>query len=317
MLDGVSYDDVGMRLRGSMTYQPITGKAAFKIDINKYVDQDYRGIEAFNILNMYWEASLSREYLGYKIFREFGVPSARNAYTEVWVNGEYYGYYMLSELYDDVFMDDWYGEQDGFMLWEPQSGDFSSNNAGWDCEEGPCDATVPNHIGQILARRTYTDADIAEMEQYLDLDNALKEIAIELAIGQWDGYCSPHNYRVAYNPATQLVQLIPSSLDLTFDNMYSYGWNLYSCNGKILSFCLNNAGCAQRYDDILLELADYIEDSDLLDTQTQLHDQAYPYMLADEPRDQYSLSQFESNSDQVREILQTLPDDIRDAVAAH
>ena len=315
-LDGVNFDPVNMRLRGSMTYVPISGKASFKVDLNDFFDTDYRGVEAFNILNMYWEASLAREYIGYHIFREMGVPACRNAYTELWVNDEYYGLYLLSELYDDVFLDSFYGDQDGFMLWEPESGDFTTSAGSWDCEEEPCDASKVTPIAEILERHTSTDADIAEMEVYLDLENALWEIAIEGAIDQWDGYCAVHNYRVAYNPATELVQLIPSSLDLTFGAYSGYTMDLYTCSGKLLSFCLNNTACAERYETILLDLADYLENGEIDVLQDTLFALSEPYMAADEPRDQYTYTTYVSHHDTLRGILADLPANIRAAVAA-
>lgn len=307
-------DPVGLRLRGSMTYQPISGKAAFKVDLNRYEDFRFGGQEKWNLLNMYYEPSYIREYLGYHIFREAGVPAIRNAYAWVDLNGTDYGLYMLSQAYDDTFLREWYGNADGY-LWEPNSGDFTSGGSGWDCEEGECDTSVITPIRNLLASSA-TDANVADLENYMDLDSVLREIAIELAIGQWDGYCSPHNYRVYYNPDDGLVTVLPSSLDLTFDNYGDYGDDLFSCGGRVLGWCLSNDTCEERYYTILEELADMIEANDhyapLIDELELLIDDAA--QLDATTRAQYDYARHQTDVQYVRDYLLALPDYLRTQV---
>lgn len=311
-LNGVVFDPVGIRLRGSMTFQPLTGKPAFKIDMNRYADTNYCGeIKKFNVINMYYDASLVREYMAYYIFRQMGVASARNAYQLTYVNGDYIGVEMLSEAYDDAFLDNWYGRDntDGYMIWEESS---------LECETGACDNTIINGMLGIL-QDPATDENLALLEERLDLTEALSEIAGELTLGQWDGYCAPHNFRWSYDPITGLIMLIPSSLDLTFDNLgYSYGGNYYQCSGgRLLTWCLQNDTCADRYDTILLSLADRLEggpdDMEIDAVMDQIETLVEPY-AADEPRGQYDYAQWRQQFDYVRTYLDNLPDEIRSQV---
>ena len=315
-------DPVAVRLRGSMTYQPITGKAAFKIDMNRYDQLRFRGRENFNVLNMFYEPALMREYLDYHMFREFGVPAARNAYAwvDLSVDGgtpEDFGLYMLSETYDDTFLRDWYGNSDGY-LWKPGSGDLSASSvSGWDCEEGyPCDNTVIEPISDLLDA-TATDANVEAIEEHLDLDNALRMIAMENAVGQVDGYCAVHNYRVYWNPEDGRATLIPSSLDLSMGNMgYPHG-NYFSCSGRILAWCLSNEDCEERYVAILYEMADAIEDMSLPGLVDEIDALIDPYAEADaDTRAQYSYAQYQSNRDAVRLYVEALPDEIRTSADA-
>ncbi|MDP2315832.1 MAG: CotH kinase family protein [Pseudomonadota bacterium] len=261
-VDGSEIDPIGARIRGSSTLRTIDQKCSFKIDTNRFGDLRFRGLKKFHLINMIWDASHVREYMSYHIMREFGVPSIRNSYAWLDVSGTDKGLYLFSEAYDDTFLESWYGNSDGY-LWEPGSGDFTSAGSGWDCEEGyPCDTSVLEPIASLL-RSTATDANVEAMEQVLDLESALRMIAGEIAVGQWDGYCSPHNYRVYWDPETGLASMQPSSLDLTFDNLgYNYGHEYFSCGGSILSWCLSNETCEERYLDILDELADRIEGED-------------------------------------------------------
>ncbi|MFZ5481793.1 MAG: CotH kinase family protein [Myxococcota bacterium] len=314
-------EDVGVRLAGSMTYQPITSKARFKVDFNRYGDHRFRGLKKINLLNMYYEPSYVCEYLGYYVFESFEVPAPRNAYAWVTVNDGSsdldYGLYLFSETYDDVWLDYWYGNSGGY-LWEPNYGDITSGSGSWDCEEGACDTSVIEPIADLM-RSSATDANVAEIELYLDLEESLREIAVELAIGQWDGYCAVHNYRLYWDPDTELVTIIPSSLDLTFDNYGDYGDDLYSCSGSLLSWCLSNEGCEERYNDILLDLADQWESEswDLLGKIDEIETLIDSYAYDDDAigRAQYSYAQHLSNLDRVRTYVINQPDVIRSAVA--
>ena len=314
-LNGVEFDPVGFRLRGSMTFQPLTGKPAFKVDMNRYADTNYCGeIKKFNIINMYYDASLVREYMAYYVMRQMGVAASRNAYDLTFVNGDYIGVEMLSEAYDDAFLDNWYGRDntDGYMIWE---------ESGLECETANCDNAIVNEMLNIL-QGSATDENLAQLEERLDLDEALSEIAGELTLGQWDGYCAPHNFRWSYDPITEKIMLLPSSLDLTFDNLgYSYGGNYYQCSGgRLLTWCLQNDTCSERYDTILLNLADNLEgganDMEIDAVMDQIESLVEPY-AADEPRGQYDYAQWRQQFDYVRNYLHTLPDEIRSQVDAH
>jgi hypothetical protein len=323
-MDGSDLDPIGVRLRGSSTLRTINEKCSFKIDTNRYDDLRFRGRKKFNLINMVWDASHVREYVSYYMFREFGVPAAQNAYAWVEMNGSDKGLYLLSEAYDDDFLESWYGNSDGYM-WEPGSGDFSSAGAGWDCEEGsPCDTSVISPIRSLLAGSA-TDSAVADLENYLDLDNVLREIAVEIAVGQWDGYCSPHNYRVYWDPQTGLATILPSSVDLTFDNLgYTYGHDYFSCGGAVLGWCLSNSGCEDRYLDILDELADGIEggneatDLHLMDLLDEIDALITDYQADDTSTglSGFTEAQTQQQFDYVRTYLQDEPSRIREQADA-
>jgi hypothetical protein len=325
-IDGSLVESVGVRLRGSSTLRTIDQKCSFKVDFDRYEDQRFRGAKKIHLINMIWDPAHIREYVSYYMFVEFGVAAVRNAYAWVTVNDSTEkGLYLYSEVYDDEFLEYWYGTSDGY-LWEPGSGDFTSGASYWDCEEGyPCDASVIDPVADLM-RSSATDANVEAMEEVLDLEEALRMIAVEIAVGQWDGYCSPHNYRVFYNAESGLISMMPSSVDLTFDNLgYSYGHNYYSCGGGLLAWCLSNDTCSDRYDDILLELADRIEgdDEDTSFQLTQLLDDI-EVLIDDYAVDDaatglsgYTYVQHQASFAAIRQYLIDEPERIRDQVAAH
>ena len=310
-INGTEFGPVDLRIRGSATRQPFTGKASLKVDLNSYLDIKYRDLEKLTLINMIWDASYVREYVGYALFREAGVPAARTSYAYVSVNDDLMGYYLFTETYDDAFLRLLFGNDDGY-LWEG-SGDFGSYSS-WDCEEGfPCDTSVLRSIYSIIQSGSGTDAEMAELETYVNLDNLMREWILENAIGQWDGYTSPHNFRVYWNPDDGLIYMIPSSIDYTFDNPYSFSENIFYGNGAMMRWCWNATECKDRYKLVALEVADMIDD---MDWDTRL-DELYAHLEdkvgrdQDDPRGNYTKAQFDTSFDYIRTYMAEIPGVIR------
>lgn len=321
-IDGSELEPIGARIRGSSTLRTIDQKCSFKIDTNRYEDLRYRGLKKIHLINMVWDSAHVREYISYHIFREFGVPAIRNSYAWLEMNGSPKGLYLLSEVYDDDFLESWYGNSDGY-LWEPGSGDITAASPAWDCEEGfPCDTSVLDPIADLL-QGSATDANVEALEEVFDLDSALRLIAVEAAVGQWDGYCSPHNYRVYWDPESGRASMQPSSLDLTFNNLgYGFSHEYFSCGGSVLGWCLSNDGCEDRYLDILEDLADAMEGEDertsmrLEETLDEIEVLIAPYQEEDATTGLSGFTYDQSVSDfaSIRALLADEPEIIRSAV---
>jgi len=310
-INGTEFGPVDLRIRGSATRQAFTGKASLKIDLNEHVDIKYRDLEKLMLINMVWDSSYVREYVGYAIFREAGVPAARTSYAFVSVNDDLMGYYLFTETYDDAFLRHWFGNDDGY-LWEA-NGDFSSYSA-WDCEEGyPCDTEVLQSIAGILSGGSGTEDEMADLEQYVNLDNLMREWVIENAIGQWDGYTSPHNFRVYWNPDDGLIYMIPSSIDYTFDNPYSWSENIFYGNGAMMRWCWSATACTERYEAVAIEVADMIEEMDWDSRLDELYAHVEPNAGRDQndPRSNYTRAQFDTAFEYIRTYMQEIPDVIR------
>ncbi len=322
-IDGVLYDPTSLRIRGSSTRTSWDSKPSLKVNLE---GQRYRDLERFTFINMHWDSSYIREYVSYAIFRDVGVPSARATYMNLTANGEVKGYYLFLETYDDRFLRHWYGHDDGY-LWEPGSGDLTKSAIpSWNCTEGqPCDNTVLYPLIEALDASP-SEASFAELEKYVDYDNVLLMLAGENVIGQWDGYNALHNYRIWYDIHTGKIQLIPSSLDLTFDNYYDWAENYYYGSGKLLSFCLDVPSCADRYDAALLQIADSIETADWdgrVDELRAILDDDVGKDQSD-PKSSFTYADYDSDAadsspgiEYVRQYLLDLPGWIRDAVEDH
>ena len=116
---GVTVRNVGIRSRGSATRNGI--KPGLKIDVNHYVsNQEFLGLKAFNLKNMYSDASVVRESVTMKMFARMGIPSPREAHARVYVNNDYAGIYVIVEAVDRTFISRAFGAPEG----EVESGGY-------------------------------------------------------------------------------------------------------------------------------------------------------------------------------------------------
>ncbi|MBM4367236.1 MAG: CotH kinase family protein, partial [Deltaproteobacteria bacterium] len=107
--DGETYSRVGVRLKGSASWQPIDQKPAFRIDFDQFVEgQSFRGHERIGLHNNVWDASAMAETLAYWTWRQADNPAPRTGYADVYVNGELRGLYTLVQPMDGQFVDEWW-----------------------------------------------------------------------------------------------------------------------------------------------------------------------------------------------------------------
>ena len=261
-------DPIGVRLRGSYTYKPLGQKSSFKLDFNRFEDLKYNGLQKLDLYNQMAYNSGVKEYSIYKLAEYMQIPVLRVGFARVSVNSEAYGFYMMAETYDDQWLQYTYGDDEGSMVWEPNYGDINGDFSYWDCEVGPCDTSVLTDMKTLL-QSAASDANVAAMEQHMNIDNVLMMMAIELASGDWDGYCASHNFRVVWDAQTEKVDLTLSSMDLTLSGPTP---TMGSCRGSVYTWCAQNTGCNQRWKDTLNNLADGVDEMRMVEHLEEVRD---------------------------------------------
>ena len=313
---GVFYPNVAVHLKGAWgSRRSLDNKAALKVNLNAYEDIHLRTLESVTLNNMVQDCSYMHEYLAYTLFRAMGVPAPRVAWTHLYVNDEYFGLYLWLESVDDVFLDRWYGEHGGNLYEAAYTEDFyDSQIPGFELEEGgdPDDYSDLYAIDTVLDG-VATDDAVAELEALFDLDEFLANMAVEALILHWDGYTTANNYRVYDDPHTGRFQIIPWGTDQTFVDFWYEPWDSSS---RLFTWCLSNAGCAQRYDDWLLVGADTMDALELDD----MMDEVWALIETDaasDPRREHSDADTASEIAQTRATISNWPSTVRNKVAEH
>lgn len=301
---------VGVRIKGYIgSSRTIDQKAALKINLDAYADVRVRGLEGLTLNNCVQDYTFQHESLAYDLFRAADVPAPRTGWVWLVVNGQPWGLYSHVESIDENFLARWYGDPTGHLFestypydLEPGSEIFYGYPEGPDPDDRAALTAVIDALNQPA-----TDAAIARLEAVVDLDEVLREFAIEALTTHWDGYKdNKNNYKFYVDPLTGRIQLIPWGTDQTFLG----GYDAWHTAGRLAVFCRSNAGCAARYDAALEEALDTYDDLDLIDRLDRRDALLRPWAALD-PRKEISIDTYDAYVDYTRYVIETYPANIR------
>jgi hypothetical protein len=202
----VVIDDAHSRLRGNPEYwEPIPGdKMQFQIGF--HVDDPnghFWGLKRLALDAATYNRHMLRDRLALRFMRAVGIvaPCANNA--RLVVNGEYYGVYTNIEKLDEVFLQ---------RTMEDPSGDLWQR-ANWQHESGP------GNESRLDALRDVEEPEhLDQLEQLMDLEQALRTYAAEAVIPDSDGsWAGGLNFFLYDDPMRGKFMLLPWDLDNTFE----------------------------------------------------------------------------------------------------
>ncbi len=261
VIDGDRLDDVAVRLKGRWgSYRGMSQKAAFKIDLNRYVPgQEFHGLEKLTLNNMIVDCSMAKEALAFELYRARGLVAPRMAYAWVTVNGEAYGLYALVETLDDAFLDTHFAEPGG-NLYEPQYivyPDYTYTLVDFDAstqhmfvlEEGQDVGLADVYaVTEALDLHAWTEQYLTEVGQFVDFEQLQTLFSVEQWIGQNDGYAlNINNYFVYFDPGDGRARILPWDLDYSFLHASDWYFDWRDPNGRLAETCWADAACLGGY----------------------------------------------------------------------
>jgi spore coat protein CotH len=273
-IDSESFNGVGLRLKGGAgsfipldgDYPPVSGdgncrpgKSAFIVDFNRFdKGLSFHGLDKLMLNNMVQDDSGVHETLGYALFREAGVPASRTAYATVSLNGEDKGVYLVLESPDNgLFLDTWYGTDEGNLYEGAYGADFTSEVMAWFDQDNGEDESRQDIADVVAALDGIAPGDDPStvLESLFDLDEVLDFTATELYLGHWDGYAwSANNYFVHHEPDDGPWTFLPWGLDQLFEDalgpyagvMREPGPAWGSWGGRVQALCVASPTCRTR-----------------------------------------------------------------------
>jgi hypothetical protein len=235
---------VGVRLKGHRSMKALHEKAAFKIAVDRF-DRDRRflGVRRLTLNNMVEDPTLLREFLGYRLFRELGVPSPQVGYASVFVDGEPRGIYSVVEDIDEV-VERSVGGAEGGVVYEGEYGCdlFPEDVEGFDKDYGkdPGRAALAAFAEAAAGDSSALFRDGAGP---LDAPEFLAFLAGSAIIGDFDGYRHAHNYRIQLDPSARRWKFVPWGLDRAFERPLQ----IFDSQGWLAERCFADAGCRLDY----------------------------------------------------------------------
>ena len=218
-------DTVGIRLRGNTSLA--SAKKSFKIDFNAYNSGfKWLDLKSINLNGEHNDVSIMRSRTCQEMLRLAGLPAARTSYIELYINGEYKGIYLNVEHIDDQFIEARFTNDDTGNLYKAKWGaDMTFQGLSGTpyhslyelkTNEALDDFSGLVHFMDVLNNSPNNEFPCA-IQEVLDVELFLNSLALQILVGQWDGYTfNKNNYYLYQRPSDNKFVFIEYDLDNTF-----------------------------------------------------------------------------------------------------
>jgi spore coat protein CotH len=223
-----SVSDIGLRFRGNFSRG--ANKKNFKISFNRFArGRKWYGLEKLNVNSQHNDPTIARAKLTSDLTplaRQgiLGPEATRAGHVEVWINGDYYGLYINVEHIDEQFAENHFGSPRSNVYKCLYPADLqwsgSSPSSYSYCEQtqmetdGPVDDVV--QLVDVLNNTALDDLACA-MESVLNVDDYLRQAAVEVVTGHWDGYIyNQNNFYLLRNPMDDRLEYVIYDTDNTW-----------------------------------------------------------------------------------------------------
>lgn len=310
-VNGTTVKNVGLRTKGNLTLRSVANtdsdRFSFRIKLDEYVDgQNLLGLDEFVVNNMYSDPSYMREYLSYEALKEIGADVPETVFANVYINGELYGFYLCVEAIDDSFLQRNFGDGDGNLYKQEKGSTLEySENSNYDSYElkGKDDETKADLKNLTKVLSEMPQGEKGNIESVLDVDSALRYIAANTVLGNYDSYSGNlvQNYYL-YSQKDKFT-VIPWDYNMSMAGFGAGGdattipidepvMGVDIKNLPLINNLLAVKEYKDKYHEYVKELLSYLENFE--SRVTKLATIIRPYVEAD-PTKFYTMEQFEAN----------------------
>ncbi len=201
-IDGEVFENVGIKTRGNASLYEAVEKQnlrfPFKIKFDKYVDGgNFLGLDELALNNGGDDYSLMRDYLGYEAFRMLDGYASCVTFFNVYLNDELRGFYVGVEAIDSSYLERYFNSHK-HNLYEGENNATLLPSMSLKCftQKKGSDTSMTDISLLIKAISEAPLGEKGDIEKYLDVDSALKMLAINAVVDNRDGYGGlfAHNY---------------------------------------------------------------------------------------------------------------------------
>jgi hypothetical protein len=201
-VDGKTYTDVGVHFRGASSFFTVSEGRKRSLNLSlDFANKEQRlyGHRTLNLLNSHTDPTFLRTVLYFHVARQY-LPAPRANYVRVVINGESWGIFVNAEQFNSDFTKEWFGSTKGARWKAP--GSPRGNAKLLYLGDDPADYKRAYEIktkddekswaALIKLCRTLNETAPDKLEAalspMLDLDGALKFLALENVLINADGY---------------------------------------------------------------------------------------------------------------------------------
>lgn len=225
-INGETVGNVAIRTKGNTSLTSVANsdsdRYSFKLDFDYYDNNgNYYGLKKLCLNNNYLDNSSMREYISYKIMGEMGLDVPECAYSHITVNGEEWGLYLAVEPVDEVFLAEHFADATG-DLYKPEgmgytgadlvyNGDDISAYTGLNLK-----TNLNSSDGKEILALMQALEDGEGLEEVLDVEKALKYIAANVALANFDSYLGVTTHNFYLYEENGRFTIIPWDMNLAF-----------------------------------------------------------------------------------------------------
>ena len=278
-VDGITVENVGIRTKGASSLSSVASsdsdRYGFKIKTDEYVDdQTLLGLDMFVLNGSFSDPSYMREYLTYVTAADFGLSTPNLVYTNVYFNDELFGFYLCIESYDDAFVERLTDDEDA-VLYKADADNCNltttDDASGFEVKYGEDEGNI-NIQNLIEVLNSTTEDNTSDLEEILDIDSVLKNVALNTVMGNYDSYSGSkaHNYYLLYSDGQ--FEYLAWDYNMSIggfaeDNGSSVNVDIYeplfstdSESRPLIDVLLSIDEYNERYLEYVSELTDYLSD---------------------------------------------------------
>jgi spore coat protein CotH len=229
-VDGKVYPDVGVHFRGMSSFMMVSEgrKRSLNIDLAfVHKDQQIGGYHKLDLLNAHEDPTFLRSVLSYQIERDY-IPAPKANFARIVINGESWGIYANAQPFDKEFIKENFGSTKG-SRWKVSGsprGQGSLKYLGEDSApykkiyeiKSKDDAKSWGDLIRLCKVLNETPPDKLEetLSPLLDIDGALKFLALEIALVNNDGYWIRTSDYSIYEDIKGRFHIVPHDSNETF-----------------------------------------------------------------------------------------------------
>lgn len=229
-VNGKTYPNVGVHFRGASSYGHVSrgSKRSFNVSMN-HVDKDQRidGYKTLNLLNCHGDPSMMSTVLYSHIARQY-IPAPKANFVHVVVNGESWGLYDNVQQFDKKFLAENFDGQKGtrWKVGGNPSADGGLRYLGDDIEpykerfemksnDGKKEWVALIELCKAL-NETPTEQLVSVLEPMLNIDAALKFLALDIVLVNSDGYWTRASDYSLFRDSTGKFNIVPHDMNEAF-----------------------------------------------------------------------------------------------------
>ena len=207
IINGISFDSVGVKYKGNSSYNANNAKNPLNIKLNHIKNQDYQGYYTLKFSNGDKDPTFVREVLSYFISRHY-MQAPKANYTEVYINGNYIGLYGNIESINKKFVEEHFYSDDDNILFKCNPQNLGGGGGTTGCSSGigssleylGADSTCYEDYYEIqsdfgweeMKNLTYQlDQNPNNIEQHFDVDRGIWFLALNNLLVNLDSYIGP------------------------------------------------------------------------------------------------------------------------------